>query len=308
MSSTRRLLPRSSLFSSAGCSRKIKAPLTCPFCSISKPAPRLAAPSTLSVRGAFRRCQSTSATTDPRTELETTLLQLQDSKFVNEARLQLAIQGLRQSPGEETVRVAVLWSDGVSDGQIAKRLLRALVADPLVDRGAWEDEIVASRDPLIVRITPHQEDNSGLTVTRKHGLQELRVSSAILNGLNVEVVLAPLTSGFDLIMNRLDEEDAVFTPPVWIPFDGQSKQIQSPVHKAFVVADGFQEAVNLASLELPTETNPDAIMPVVNLPGLAREKLETGFHNVDIAQAEKAVELFRQGPQHAMEYERWSSG
>jgi len=47
---------------------------------------------------------------------------------------------------------------------------------------------------------------------------------------------------------------------------------------------------------------------VVNLPGLAREKLETGFHNVDIAQAEKAVELFRQGPQHAMEYERhWSA-
>lgn len=65
--------------------------------------------------------------TEPREELENLLLELQKhgSNYVNLSRIQLALNGLRQKPGNESIRVAVLGlSNGSDSGKTAKQLLK----------------------------------------------------------------------------------------------------------------------------------------------------------------------------------------
>lgn len=72
-------------------------------------------------------------TTNPRAELEQTLTELQKRfpTLIHLSRLQLALQGLRQKPGDEAVRVAVLGLVNDMQGtSTAKRVLKALLADP----------------------------------------------------------------------------------------------------------------------------------------------------------------------------------
>lgn len=231
-------------------------------------------------------------------------------ELVNLARLQLALQGLQQAPGKEAVRVAILGLDSENSPQTAKRLLHALMVDPLVDQQAWEQDLDAhdANQSLIVRITSHGEEKGLLTVERGGGLNELEVSSATLNGLNLEILLTPAsfsTAGPE----GFSEEDAIYAPPVDVHIDeSRVSSIPTPVHKTIMVADGFQGAVKLSSSIPPTLEGDDSFIAVANLEGLAKGQLDTGLHNVDVSHTEKAVELFRQGPQHAMEYERhWTA-
>src|SRR5258707_13149118 len=133
-----------------------RAPVTtkgqqiCPFCSVSQSltaAPRggrTRIPQ-LKLRRLQPRAQSSVASASisegenpprrshPRTELRDALQDLQKhaGSYVNISRLQLALRGLEQNQGQETIRIAIL---GVADGggslKKAKQLLRSLVADP----------------------------------------------------------------------------------------------------------------------------------------------------------------------------------
>lgn len=223
-------------------------------------------------------------------------------EFVNLARLQLALQGLQQTPGAEAVRIAILGLDSDNSPKTAKRLLHALLVDPLVDQQAWEKELEThdATESLIVRVGSHHNREGLLKLEKAGGLSELEVSSATLNGLSLDILLAP--------RGALGEDDT-FAPLVDVPIDEtRVSPIPTPVHKTIVVADGFQGAVKLSTSIPPTLEGEDTFIAAANLEGLGKGQLDTGLHNVDVSQAEKAVTLFRQGPQHAMEYERhWTA-
>lgn len=231
-------------------------------------------------------------------------------EFVNLARLHLALQGLQQTPGGEIVRVAILGLNSENSPQAAKRLLHTLLVDPLVDQESWEKEL-GSHDvsaSLIVRVTPNQNEQGLLKVEKNGDLSELNMSSAALNGLNLEILLTPPTFSTKGPMS-VEDEDTIHAPLVDVHVDeSRITSLPTPVHKTIVVADGFQGAVKLSSSVPPNLEGDSTYIAVANLEGLSKGQLNTGLCDVDISQAEKAVELFRQGPQHAMEYERhWTA-
>ncbi|KAH0497985.1 hypothetical protein TgHK011_005266 [Trichoderma gracile] len=265
-----------------------------------------------------RRWQSTSTTavrapSTARNELEQALLELEKKipGLVNLSRLQLALQGLRQLPGHEAIRVAVLGvSNGSSGREAARKVLKALIVDPLVDEQEWErklDEHDTSK-PLIVLVGPSQGKVARL-VTSKNLPDVLEVSSAELNGLNLELLLTevevPVNGSGVATVQAL--EDAVLAPAVDVASaDEHGAPLPAPVHQALLVADGLTGAVKIAGL--PILDSGDAITAAVDLKGFSKEQLGYNFTLIDTSLAEEAVKLFRQGPENAMEYEhRWST-
>ncbi|WYZ38417.1 hypothetical protein EsH8_III_000331 [Colletotrichum jinshuiense] len=305
----------------------------CLFCSLSTaPAPsrptanraQHAAAPTTTTRKALRqrRFQSTDSAPleaatpeNPRTELIDTLLELQKHavNHVNLSRLQLALQGLRQDPGRESVRVAILaLANGAEPGKAAKDLLRLLLADPLSDEGEWEKEL-AQHDPLqplVVRIgQEHRAAEAGatLTISKRNLLHELDVSSPALNGHGIELLLMevnPLSSAPGEALLQ-DVEESVLVPTVDIPSNtGRYTPVTTPVHKALVVSEGIMGAAKVASL--PLVEYRDTVFAAVNLPSYPAEKddAQLTFQPVDLAVGTKGLDLIRQNIGNAMEYER----
>ncbi|OPB37280.1 hypothetical protein A0O28_0041920 [Trichoderma guizhouense] len=289
----------------------------CPFCSLS-PASR--AVKTRSRPGLkSQRWQSTSsaavlASSNARNELEKTLIDLQRKvpELVNISRLQLALQGLRQAPGREAIRVAILGIANGSEGRdAARKVLKALIVDPLVDEQEWEkrlDEHDSSR-PLIIRVGPSQGQATRLE-SSKHNLPDvLEVSSAELNGLNLELLLidadVPVNGSGLATVESLEE--SVLVPAVDLDSaDEHATPMITPVHQALLVADGLTGAVAISGLPILDCAN--TVTAAVNLKGFSKEQLGANFTVIDTSLAEEAIKLFRQGPQNAMSYEqRWSA-
>lgn len=230
--------------------------------------------------------------------------------MVNLSRLQLAVQGLRQSVGNEAVRIAIVGlENGDGAGTTAKRILRALLSDPLVNQESWERELDSydPSNPLIVRIRSSNEEK-GLTMEREGPLNELAISSAVLGGLNLELLLmngnvSTIPSG-DLSISSV--EDMILSPMVDMPTtEDRFSPIATPVHKTILVANGFSGAVNVSRMTFPILGGNDNILGAVHMEGLTKEQLDGAtFEVVDVAMAENAIALFRQGPQYGMEYEK----
>ncbi|OAQ77144.1 serine threonine protein phosphatase 2b catalytic subunit protein [Purpureocillium lilacinum] len=334
MASKSALLPRGGpprLLARAG-RRRYEAP-TCLFCSLAAPSTpagpvRSRAPRSrrdVASPPRPRRWQSTAAPvasatpSNPRVELEHALLELQcrAPNLVNLSRLQLALQGLRQSAGQEVVRVAILGlaNGGPTEGggavHTACRILRMLLVDPLSDEQPWEQELAAHdpSKPLIVRVAPGQRADVRVEISTDTALHELHVSSPDLNGLNLELLLMEVTAPYgapgEVTVQSL--EDAVLVPAVDIPSaEDRVSPVTTPVHQALLVADGFMGAVNVSAL--PVSEAGGSIMAAVQIEGVSKEQLDTDFDIVDISQAEQGIRLFRQSPEHAMDYERlWST-
>lgn len=272
-------------------------------------APTRPIPSTAEQR--LRFSSGTAASENVRAELEQTLAQLQreSPRLFDLSRLQLALQGLRQAPGEEAVRVAILGvSNGSSAALTAKRLLRAMMSDPLQDEQEWEKQLESYdlTKPLIVRISagPHL-DEASIDVAKENPIQRLHISSPDYNALRLEFLLmdveaSTLSAGRPSIKEL---ESAALVPAVATrTADGRVEKTPAPVHQAIIVADGLVGAVDLAAL--PVSESAGAITSAVNMKGLSGEELGASLNIVDVAQAEEGVRLFRQGPQNAMQYER----
>ncbi|KAM0280476.1 hypothetical protein ACHAQH_004055 [Verticillium albo-atrum] len=281
----------------------------CLFCALT--------PSSIARRNP-RRFQSTTTPSNARAELVDTLLDLQKHapSYINLSRLQLALQGLRQSPGEESIRVAILGlANGVEAGTTAKDLLRLLLADPLASEQEWEKQIATHdpRQPLVVRIRHAQpRENAGsLTISKTNLLHELEVSRPGLNGLNLELLLtevSPLAGGAAGELGAVDAEEALLVPTVDIPSNtGRYNPITTPVHKALVVTKGLMGAATVAAL--PVLQNREAVLAAVDLPGYTAQQDGTAtFQPIDVAAGGKGVELFRENIGNAMEYERLWNG
>lgn len=282
----------------------------CPICACSSQAvrPRLRT----KAEAVSRRALSTS--TNPRIELENTLLELQKQSpnLINISRLQLALQGLRQATGTEIIRVAILGlANGAAAGPTARRVLRALLADPLQEEQPWERQL-EHRDeakPLIVRVGPPQKHDVSLEIEKDTCLDEMHISSPELDGYNLEFLLmevnVPYGAPGETSIQSL--EDAVLVPTVDIPSaKDRVSPISTPVHQALLVADGLMGAVNVSAL--PVSETDESITAAVQFDGVSKDQLQATFDVVDVSLAERGIGLFRQGPQNAMDYEHlWFS-
>ncbi|KAI5461540.1 hypothetical protein BGZ63DRAFT_356353 [Mariannaea sp. PMI_226] len=289
----------------------------CPFCSIS--------PATIRSRPrarrdtALRKFQSTTTThpSNARKELEQALLDLQNHApaFINLSRLQLALQGLRQPSGQESVRVAILGlAEGSDAGKAAKDVLRVLLADPLNDEAEWERQLQDHdpKTPLIVRVGPAvEEQSSSLTISKTNLLSEVHVSSAEWNGFNLELLFmevnTPATASSTSDISIQSVESALLVPTVNIPSaENRMTPITTPVHKTILIADGLMGAVDIAAL--PELVGNNLVLSAVNLKGVDKSQLDACFEMVDISLAEKGVHAFRDGPQNAMQYNKlWAA-
>lgn len=286
-----------------------RPPSACPACTNASPTHH---PRTRARHDARSRRYLSTPSLHPRAELERTLLELQKHSYnlINLSRLQLALQGLRQEAGSEIVRIAILGltNNGSKAGPTARRILRSLLADPLQEEQSWEREL-ESRDetkPLIVRVGPPQKHAVSLKIERETGLDEMHISSPHLDNCNLEFLFmevdVPYGAPGKTSVKAL--EDAVLVPAVDIPSAAdRTSPISTPVHQALLVADGLLGAVNVSAL--PVAETDESIIAAVHFEGLSKSQLgETTFNMVDVSLAEQGIRLFRQGPQHGMEYER----
>ncbi|KAK6218850.1 hypothetical protein QIS74_06059 [Colletotrichum tabaci] len=308
----------------------------CLFCSLSTAATATPSRSTTTTSRPYaaatearkalrqRRFQSTDSAPleaatpeNPRAELIDTLLDLQKHavNHVNLSRLQLALQGLRQDPGQEAVRVAILALANVAEpGKAAKDLLRLILADPLGDEAEWEREL-AQHDPthpLVVRIgqehaRPREEAAPTVTISKTNLLHDLGVSSPALNGHGIELLLMevnPFSAAPGEVAYAQDVEESVLVPTVDIPSNtGRYTPITTPVHKALVVSEGVMGAASVASL--PLAEYRDTILAAINLPEYPVDKdAQTTFQPIDVSVGSKGLDLIRQNIGNAMEYER----
>ncbi|KAI0914261.1 hypothetical protein F4823DRAFT_397174 [Ustulina deusta] len=250
--------------------------------------------------------------TDRRKELESILLDLQKhaASHVNRARLQLALNGLRQKPGHESVRVAILGlTDGARPTNTARDVLKLLLADPLKDAEAWEREVEQcdAAEPMILRIgAENHGPEPGISLTKGNLLREIHVSSAALNGHNLEILFAPVNPFLSALEKGAPgrSEDTVLVPTVAIPTSntGRYTPITTPVHKALIVADGIHGAASV--LSMPTSENPGVVKYAVNIPEYKpAETSPLPFTPIDTNIASIGLGLVRRNISNAIEYE-----
>ncbi|KAI0205161.1 hypothetical protein F4808DRAFT_410696 [Astrocystis sublimbata] len=272
-----------------------------------------------------RRSQSTvapqlagtnAAKLDPRSELESILLDLQKhaADYVNLSRLQLALNGLRQRPGNEAIRVAILGlyaTDGSAPTHTAKEVLKLLLSDPLKDAEPWEQEVEEHNlaEPVVIRVGA--QDSRGpepaISLKKRDFLREIHVSSATLNGHSLEILVAetnPLPPAADRA--ALDDfEDTVLVPTVDIPTSntGQYTPITTPVHKALVIADGIRGAASV--LSMPTLTNSSVLQYAVDIPEYKpTNPAALPFTAIDTATARVGLDLVRKDVRNGIEFEQ----
>ncbi|KAI0552117.1 hypothetical protein F4679DRAFT_98277 [Xylaria curta] len=303
----------------------------CFFCSLSRGVgrPKLARhPKKSALLAHARRLETTIATIpvhasvdaragkigDPRKELESILLNLQKhaANHVNLSRLQLALNGLRQTPGDESIRVAILGlACGPARTNTAREVLRLLLSDPLKDPEAWEKQVEQHdlAKPMIIRIgAENRGSEPAICLSKGNLLSEIHVSSATLDGHNLEILIAD-TDPFRPAPGEgaLDKlEDAVLVPTVDIPASdaGPYAPIAAPVHKALVVADGIRGAASVLS-SMPASENVSGVLKyAVNIPEYRpTEASSLPFTPIDISTARIGLGLVRKDIGRAIEYE-----
>ncbi|KAF6837117.1 hypothetical protein CPLU01_03229 [Colletotrichum plurivorum] len=257
-----------------------------------------------------------SAAENPRAELIDTLLELQKHavNHVNLSRLQLALQGLRQDPGRESVRVAILALAGEASepGKAARDLLKLILADPLGDEAEWERELARHdpSQPLVVRVGREEAGDDAattLTISKTNLLHELRVSSPALNDHGIELLLMevnPFAATTPGETSFQELEESMLVPTVDIPSAaGRYTPVTTPVHKALVVSEGIMGAASVAGL--PLAEYRDTVLGAVNIPNYpVAEGERLLFQPIDVSSGSSGLARIRENIANAMEYER----
>lgn len=235
---------------------------------------------------------------------------------VSLSRLQLALQGLQQPAGEEAIRIAILGlrpEDDAAGADTAKRVLRAILADPLVDEEAWERQLAKyePNHPLIVRIRPGSQPEVAFEMESGKAINEIQISSPGLNNLHLELLLMST----DLLMMEAGRAGQTFTAdellspnvPIAIGQD-QASSLATPVHKLLLIGNSGGGLSDILSVPDPAGVSIGTVERAVNMEGLSEFMNVPGYHAIDVALAERAIARFREGPQHGVEYEKmWSS-
>ncbi|RAL62806.1 hypothetical protein DID88_004648 [Monilinia fructigena] len=313
---------RTGLVKSLSPSTNIEKPHICLICSLSQsqrprsqprqrkllPSPRLQArqASSASIQ-ATRNGELNRVSKIDRNALREALLDIQKhaTNYVNVSRLQLALRGLEQPEGQETIRVAILGlADGGASLQKAKELLRLVLADPLKAEEEWERGIIRGDSmgrPLLIRVGHNEDEGS-----ERNGrlVYEMNISSPLFNGHKMEILVLEMDPPTNDASGLFEE--AVLVPTMEIPTSstGRYTPVTTPVHKSFILGEGIMGAVPL--LSYPLGANPETIGGAVNVPTTESKALP--IPSIDISSGNEALHTFRKSIENAMVYERqWLS-
>ncbi|KAK2623914.1 hypothetical protein QTJ16_006548 [Diplocarpon rosae] len=293
---------------------------TCPICSISRTfrtqAKALRKQQFQPQRIQARRQLNISSTSaiktssvvplnSPRLELRDALLDLQKhaANYVNISRLQLALRGLEQGAGQETIRISILGTaDGGASIKKAKELLRLLLADPLKTEEEWERTLVNDGQrsrPIFLKVG-HIEADKNFQGNRL--VQEIHVSSPTLNGHKLEILVLEMDPPTKGSSGEADFADALLVPTMDIPVSstGRYTTVTTPVHKSLIVSEGILGAASV--LNYPIHVDRDVINPAVDLK--LAEPLSLPFQVVDLSLGSEALRSFRESVDNALLYEK----
>ncbi|KAL5313523.1 hypothetical protein ACEPPN_017943 [Leptodophora sp. 'Broadleaf-Isolate-01'] len=287
----------------------------CPICSVSRtsrnPSRRPEPTQLRQPRIQALRQSSLSSASDlglpskpPRIELRDALLDVQKhaASYVNISRLQLALRGLEQGTGDETIRIAILGiADGGASLKKAKELIRLLVADPLKTEEEWERILLGDEEggrPIFLKVGQIRAEE---TLQGNRLVQEIHVSSPTLNGHKLEILVLemdPPTTG----SGQGGFAEAVLVPTMEIPTSnsGRYTPVTTPVHRSLIVSEGILGAASV--LNYPIDIDREIIGTAVDLKTDNAESLP--FQVVDVSLATEAIRLFRESVDNALLYEK----
>ncbi|KAI9744164.1 MAG: hypothetical protein M1818_002316 [Claussenomyces sp. TS43310] len=264
--------------------------------------------------------QSSNGTSEARTHAPSTVMlksallgvQSHAGSYTNISRLQLALRGLEQGAGQETIRIAVLGLAGQEQAaRKVKELVRLLVADPLKEEEEWERELLAEQRgdrPVLLKIGDGQDRDadamSGIRFSSSNALlRELNVSSPTLKEHRLEILILR-TGDFSMLAEQSNLTNSILVPTVEIPVSntGRYTPVTTPVHKAIVVGDGVIGAASL--IRLSEYIDPEVIISTVDFSGQTLKTEETlPFQMIDLALAKQALYSFRESVDNAISYE-----
>lgn len=241
---------------------------------------------------------------DARQELQAALrnLQKEAGSYINVSRLHLALRGLDQTPGQETIRIAILaLADGGNSLRKAKQLLRAMIADPLKEEEEWERILLKEEPgskPLLLKV-----GGNGVDEVTNPLLRELRVWWPTANDNNLEILVLEVDPlSIQAGVESGDFASTILVPIMEIPISttGRTTPVTTPVHKALLVGDGILGATSLSSLH----TYPRVVLTAANVKYVdPEEHSNLPFKVVDIDLASNAIALFRSDVTKALDYE-----
>ena len=234
-------------------------------------------------------------------DLHQQLLLLQDkaSSYLDLSRLQLALRSLETR--DPIVRVAFLGL-GSHGANAARKLARVILSDVLGDKEHWEDELLNHNDDtsLLLKYGDWVEP-SGVQAGVSR-VRTMHIPSTLLRDHNLEILITPfnthgVVSGDS---ERTEElEESILVPTLTMPNStgGRVGFVRYPVHKALIVAEGINGAVEYGRLE-PMRANGDLILAALSLPlrsvaGHTSSDQEVTENAIDIDLAVHALNRFR---------------
>ncbi|KAJ5575869.1 hypothetical protein N7535_002795 [Penicillium sp. DV-2018c] len=223
-----------------------------------------------------------------------------DLEQVNLSRLQFALRGLESET--PLIRVAVL---GLNDAISARKLVRLLLADPLVPRQSWEDVLESYDDDssrgLLIRYGEISES------IPNDLLPTISVPSPILKNGNLEILVSTLSSGSDLDAATF-HADTFLVPTVTIQtsHSGRHNLVRYPVHRTIVCASGVDGLLSYSTMMGRSDLKDEAVSVrgAVDLAVADQKSTNKQVSLVDVDCATTALDSFRESVHNASDYER----
>lgn len=222
------------------------------------------------------------------------------SGFVDLSRLQLALRSLESD--DPVVRVAFLGL-GEKGAIAARRLARVLVADALENEQDWEEKILGDAGDGRSLLLRYGEPEDAVPADSPM-VRTLLIPSPLLKRHGLEILVTGLNgtglNGYEGA-NKRELESSVLVPSLSMPMTngGRIGFVRYPVHKALIIGDGVEGAVESGQLT-KAGLNPDLISSAMNLSMTVPAASESATQDdklgkiINIDLASHALGLFRE--------------
>ena len=228
-------------------------------------------------------------------------LEQQAGLYVDTSQLKLAQRSIESEAA--ITRVAVLGLNGQAG---ARRLARALLADPLAQEQPWEKQLLDSNEESDGRgiLLRHGE----YSVDERHPLvRTFRIPSPILSTHKLEILVYTTTSANEATNERAA---TLLVPQIDAPnsIGGRLTTITYPVHKALI----YQECLNSFGAFSAIEVTQDQRQDNHTLQGVIDWSWSTSLQQtkdrqpvspINLALAESSIETIRKSLDKSLEYE-----
>ncbi|MCJ1434274.1 hypothetical protein MMC27_003641 [Xylographa pallens] len=236
---------------------------------------------------------------------ELTVFENKAATFANVSQLQLALRGLESD--DPTIRVAVVGLNGLRG---AKRLVGAVLADPLNTERLWErhlkDEEPRDTRALLVRYGEEYDFEQ-----RHPLLRTLSIPSAILERHRIEILI----HGFGNRQNEGKVTTGIASQNLLVPTletpssaSGRIATVTYPVHKALIYGEDIEGILGMPSVVYFGNTEELGVL-VKGAVNVHWESIGSGDRPItliNLGQSEAAIASFRKTLDNSIDYEhKW---